>query len=716
MKAHRSLWLLLVFPVVLVTLAALLVIYLSLGSVRTQFDLASAAQASDLGVIEDAAGFSRDIGLIQRQMAAALEGAFNGTLDELQLYRMHTAIVNELDGLGSRVIRLAESELVLDANHNSARGLLQEFDAYRRFVIMSTDVLAVDPQVANSFMEQAQVHFRDFSIFSSRIVALLSERSQTRNAAQRQAFAQAWQQVLLIGLGALLALVGFTIALARSASQRMLDVADALGTLAESESTDIPLPRIEAMHRRSKGEFGRIAATLLAFRDAIELRRKAEAEAFQLAFYDPLTQLPNRRLLLERLRHAVQSSERSGEHAAVLIVDLDEFKRINDTLGHGPGDHVLVEVANRLAATVREGDTVARLSGDEFAILIESLGRNPQQAASAAEHQAGRINAALAAAVVLEGKSLFATASTGIALFDGHLKELDDPLKHAETAMYQAKSDGRDTFRFYDPQMQARLEQRVVLDAELREAIETEQLRLYYQVQVDDENHVRGLEALVRWEHPGKGLISPALFIPHAEESGLILPIGAWVLHKACRQLALWAEHPHRSLLSIAVNVSARQFRQSDFVDQVRNTLRETGAPPKRLKLELTESAVLEDVEATIARMLELRAVGVGFSMDDFGTGYSSLQYLKRLPLNQLKIDQSFVRDIFTDNEDAVIVQTIIAMGHALGLHVIAEGVETVDQRRVLLEHGCRAYQGYLFGRPLPLAELEAWLDSKLVN
>ncbi len=710
MRASRSLQLLLLLPVTLVVLAALLVIYGALSSVRQQFDVASAAQTGDLQVIEDAAGFSRDIGLIQKRMSVALEGAFAGSLTELQLYRMHTTIVNDLDGLGQRVRRLADSELVLDANHNSARGLQEEFEAYRHFVIMSTDVLAVDPSVASAFMEQAQEHFREFSIFSSRIVALLAKRSQERNALQTETFSSVHTRVLGIGLFGLALLFALTYLVARGASQRMLDIADALSTLTDSNEARIPLPAIEAMHRRSRGEFGRIAGTLLNFRNAIERRRKAEEEAFQLAFYDPLTRLPNRRLLVERLQHALQMCERQHNLVAVMMLDLDDFKRINDTRGHGVGDRVLIETARRLAGALGEGDTVARLGGDEYAILLESLGPDAKQAAAEVEHRAERITRVLAEPFALEGDTLFVTASIGITLFDDRLQSLDDPLKHAETAMYQAKKDGRDTFRFYDPAMQAQLEARLSMEAELRQSMERGQLELFYQIQVDEHDRVDGLEALLRWRHPERGLVSPAQFIPLAEESGLILPIGQWVLHTACRQLRAWADHPQRAGLSIAVNVSARQFRQEDFVAQVRGVLQDSGADPRRLKLELTESTVLEDVEATIRRMQELRALGVRFSMDDFGTGYSSLQYLKRLPLDQLKIDQSFVRDIIADSDDAVIVQTIIAMSHALGLEVIAEGVETREQQRILLEQGCRSYQGYLFGRPLPLAELDPLL------
>ena len=707
MKASRGLLLLLLLPAFVVVVFSLVLVYGSLSSLRGQFSVASTAQSGDLMVIADAGSFSRDMGIIQKRMMAALNGALDGSLSEIQLYRMHTAIVNDLESLGERVRQLAESELVVDANHNSARGLLDEFEAYRRFMIMTTDVIAVNPAVAAGFMELARTHYREFSIFASRIVYLLAERSAERNQAQAHTFDSVYANVLFVGLISLLTLLAVIYLAARRASSHMLVIADALSTLARSEGLRIPLPAVEAMHRRATGEFGRIAGTLLLFRDAIERRRQAEEEAFQLAFYDPLTRLPNRRLLGERLSHATGVCRDLRRHAAVMMIDLDGFKAINDVRGHAVGDRVLVETGDRLRQALGDSDTVARLGGDEFAILLESLSPVRADAARQAEAAAVRVRKIFENGFEVDGEPVFVTASVGIVLIDEDVEDVDAPLKYAEAAMYQAKSDGRDTHRFYDPEVQAQLAARVHLENELRQAVERRELRLFYQVQVNQFEGACGVEALLRWEHSEKGLVSPAQFIPLAEESGLIVPIGRWVLETACRQLKRWERDPARGHLSIAVNVSARQFRQDDFVDQVIEVLRETGADPHRLKLELTESTVLADVEATIRRMKDLRAVGIRFSMDDFGTGYSSLQYLKRLPLDQLKIDQSFVRDIIGDADDDVIVQTIIAMSHALGLEVIAEGVETPEQQRFLLENGCETYQGYLFGRPVPVDVLE---------
>lgn len=716
MKASRNLLILLLLPIGLVVAFSLVFVIGSISSLKTQFDLAAEAQTRDLAIIGEAARFSHDIGRIQQTMALALEGATAGVLTELQLYRIHTTIVNDLTDLGARVTSLAESELVIDANHNSARGLQEEFESYRRFVIMTTDVIAVDPTVATAFLGEAQRHFRDFSVFASRIVSLLSERSSEHANAQAQALRNVLLQVLLIGVVLLVLLLVVIYLIARRTSRQMLDIADALSALTEAEDTHHVLPRIEAMQRQESGELGRIAGTLLTFRDAIERRREAEKEAFQLAFYDPLTKLPNRRLLLERLKLAASINERIDGHVGVLLLDLDAFRSINDTRGHSAGDALLTCIATRLQETLGDGETVARLGGDEFAIMIESLDGEPERMLRNLERRAIRVIDILARPSMLDGEEIYITASIGISLLDRDLLHPEDAIKHAETAMYQAKESGGNTYRFYDPEMQIRLENRVALENALRQSIDQQQLQLHYQIQVDETDRVTGLEALLRWAHPEWGLMPPAQFISLAEESGLIVPIGYWTLETACRQLARWQSNSARRELTIAVNVSARQFRQADFVDQVRNTLNRTGADPRRLKLELTESTILEDIETAIARMHELRSLGISFSMDDFGTGYSSLQYLKRLPLDQIKIDQSFVRDILSDANDLVIIQTIIVMGHALGLQVIAEGVESREQRDLLLANECRAFQGYLFGKPTPLDALEPTLAAAFVT
>lgn len=451
---------------------------------------------------------------------------------------------------------------------------------------------------------------------------------------------------------------------------------------------------------------------VLGIYDDITEQKMAEAQIHQLAFYDALTGLPNRRLLLDRLQQAFSVSARNGQHGAVLFLDLDNFKTLNDSKGHDFGDQLLKQVAERLVSCIRDGDTVARLGGDEFVVVLESLSSNAEEAVTQADMVAEKVRAELGLPYQFGDYLHYSTPSIGVVLFRGHLQPLEDVLRFADTAMYQAKQAGRNVVRFYDPAMQAAIETRAQLEEELRSALDKKQLQVYYQIQVDSRGDVLGAEALLRWQHPVRGLVSPGAFIPLAEETGLIVPIGQWVLQEACRQLHAWQADSQTRDLSLSVNVSAKQFRRPDFVSMVERTLLDFAVKPKLLKLELTESIVVENVEDTIAKMRELKIAGVHFSMDDFGTGYSSLQYLKRLPLDQIKIDQSFVRDITSDPNDAAIVQTIIAMSEMLGLDVIAEGVETQAQFEFLELRGCHAFQGYLFGKPQPIVELEQRLHQ----
>jgi diguanylate cyclase (GGDEF)-like protein/PAS domain S-box-containing protein len=456
---------------------------------------------------------------------------------------------------------------------------------------------------------------------------------------------------------------------------------------------------------------GQVTNYVSGFSD-ITQHKKDEAAIHSLAFYDPLTGLPNRRLLIDRLLHTIAGSTRHQYHGAILFIDLDNFKNLNDTRGHSIGDLLLVEVASRLQACVREGDTVARLGGDEFVVILEELGEQATQAAAQSEAVGDKILASISQPYLLKVCEYHCSASIGISLFRNPEITVDELLKRSDTAMYKAKSAGRNTLRFYDPAMQVDLEIRTALELDLHRALAENQFRLYYQMQVDHTGHILGAEVLIRWQHPQRGLVLPLQFIPLAEETGLILFIGQWVLETACAQLKAWEGNPLTRDLQLAINVSARQFHQADFVEQVRRTLRSQALSPDRLKLELTESLVLDDIDDTIVKMQALREVGVRFSMDDFGTGYSSLSYLTQLPLDQLKIDQSFVRNIGTKPTDAVIVQTIIGMADNLGIEVIAEGVETEVQRAFLELHGCTFCQGYLFSRPVPVGEFEARLKS----
>jgi len=452
-------------------------------------------------------------------------------------------------------------------------------------------------------------------------------------------------------------------------------------------------------------------ATILAFNLHITQRKQAEEEIKNLAFYDPLTQLPNRRLLMDRLKQALASSARSGREGALLFIDLDNFKTLNDTLGHDVGDLLLQQVAQRLESCVREGDTVARLGGDEFVVMLEDLSEHDLEAAAQAETVGEKILLTLNLSYQLATHECSSTPSIGVTLFSDHEQNQDELLKQADIAMYQAKKTGRNSLRFFNPQMQETITVRASLESDLRHAIAGQkQFQLFYQAQVDSSGRLVGAEALLRWQHTERGMVSPADFIPLAEESGLILPLGSWVLTTACQQLAAWATRPETAHLTLAVNVSAKQFHLPTFVEEVLALVDYYVVPTARLKLEITESMLLCNVDDIIAKMTVLKARGINFSMDDFGTGYSSLQYLKRLPLDQLKIDQSFVRDIASDDNDKAIVRTIIAMAQGLNLNIIAEGVETLAQRQLLLDRGCTTYQGYLLGRPMPIEKFDALL------
>ena len=459
------------------------------------------------------------------------------------------------------------------------------------------------------------------------------------------------------------------------------------------------------------GKGGKVTNYVGAFVDFTE-RKRAEDVIHHLAFYDSLSKLPNRRLLLDRLRQALATTARNQTGGALLFIDLDNFKTLNDTKGHGVGDMLLVEVARRLQACVRVGDTLSRFGGDEFVLLLEELSEERAAAAVQAQGVGEKVLEALNQPYILAGEEFHSSSSIGVTLFSNYQQTLDELLKQADTAMYEAKKAGRNTLRFFDPLMQEELETRAQLETGLRDALRKQEFRLYYQMQINHTGRILGAEVLIRWIHPEQGLISPLQFIPLAEESGLIIPIGTWVLESACQQLKAWEGNPLTCDLQLAVNVSGRQFRQPDFVAQVSEIINRTAINPQRLKLELTESIVLDNVADTIDKMQAIRQFGVSFSMDDFGTGYSSLAYLTRLPLKQLKIDQSFVRNIGINSSDATIVQTIIGMADNLGMEVIAEGVETQEQRDFLERMGCMVYQGYLFGKPVPVKEFISSLEA----
>jgi diguanylate cyclase (GGDEF)-like protein/PAS domain S-box-containing protein len=456
-----------------------------------------------------------------------------------------------------------------------------------------------------------------------------------------------------------------------------------------------------------RDENGVLTHFVSTFSDISDLKL-AESEIQNLAFFDPLTGLPNRRLLFSRLEQARVAGKRSRQFGALLIIDLDHFKNLNDTLGHDSGDLLLVEVARRLRTCIREGDTAARQGGDEFIVMLENLGTEAEAAGVQAETVAEKIRLSLSRPYIVAGESEnFHSASIGISLFCGHDKTTEALLKQADIALYKAKDAGRNMIRFFDSAMQTALDARAALESRLHQALARGEFVLYVQPQVDAARRLVGAETLIRWQPPDGALVAPGEFIPLAEETGLIVAIGLWVLDAACARLARWAKQAQTAALYLAVNVSARQFRQPDFVEQVCLALARHNVDPARLKLELTESLLLDNIDGVVAKMQALRRIGVRFSLDDFGTGYASLSYLKRFPFEQLKVDRSFIRDLASDPDDAAIVRAILAMGNALRLNVVAEGVESEEQFVYLIGHGCACFQGYLFGRPQPFEEFE---------
>jgi diguanylate cyclase (GGDEF)-like protein/PAS domain S-box-containing protein len=429
-----------------------------------------------------------------------------------------------------------------------------------------------------------------------------------------------------------------------------------------------------------------------------------QSRTHYLAFYDSLTGLPNRRLLMDSLTAAIDHEEWAASYSAVLVIDLDNFRLVNDIQGHESGDQLLINVADQLRQRLEEESTLARFSSDEFVVLMNNLGEQQTEAALKAERVSRQLLETIAQ--VRSGHSLPISASIGVSLFTGREHSMDNVLQQADMALQQAKSGGGNTLCFFNTDMQTSVLERASLEADLHKALERNELALHYQVQVDHQGVTIGVEALLRWYHPERGWVSPATFIPLAEENRLIVPIGYWVLRSACEQLAKWSHQAAYAPLSISVNVSSVQFQQSDFVSDVEALLAETQAPPGRLVLEVTESLLMREPVRVRNTMLKLRAKGIRFALDDFGTGYSSLSYLKRLPLDELKIDQSFVRELLTDKTDAAIVDTTILLAVSLGLTVVAEGVEKKEQLDWLRGHGCYRYQGYLFGRPTPIEYL----------
>ena len=446
-------------------------------------------------------------------------------------------------------------------------------------------------------------------------------------------------------------------------------------------------------------------------------RKQSESEIEKLAFYDPLTGLPNRRLLRDRLAQALTGSTRDQNHGALVFIDLDNFKNINDSAGHLTGDELLIQVGQRLKQTVREWDTVARLGGDEFVLILKGFPADTATAAARVEKVCEKVRDALNEPYDLDGLDYTGTPSIGVTLFFNHDTSLEELLGQADMAMFRAKEDGRNCIRFYDSMMQKKVSERLALESDLRMAVRKNQLAVHYQVLVNEKGKPVGAEALLRWHCPGRGMVSPGEFIPLAEETGLIESVGYWVLEEVLSRVASWKKRGGAlSQLQVSVNVSARQFHLPSFCSTVMALLRKTGASPRNLKVEITESALAYDLELVEETLRTLRSMGIRISLDDFGTGYSSLGYLKRLSLDELKIDQGFVRDILDDPNDAAIAETILALASALKLSAVAEGVETRGQLDRLVRMGCTRFQGYYFSRPLPAPEFEGLVEKSMTG
>ncbi|MDR9467500.1 EAL domain-containing protein [Marinospirillum sp.] len=706
MSSNRNLLFYFLLPIALLLVFALFFGGWALHQLKQEFDGNHQLTSTDLKTIEKAALFSQELSEVHQQLMSALTAAEEGRMNELQLYESHSRLVDQLAPMQKMIEEMANSPLLRAINQGTSQALAQAFKDYRRFAIMSTDIIAIDPSTSARYLHQAERKFLEFNTHTSRINQLLAERTRLRTDLTAESFAFSVMRQLLTGLVVLFGVLAGLYIAVKLMTRKLLTITQALTQLARHQQSPPELPEVEHLQQTARGEFKHLASALLAFRDSEIKRLETEEENYRLAYYDQLTGLPNRQQMLEYLNHSLQLCKSNQRLGAVVFLDLDQFKNINEAKGPEVGDLLLQQVALRLSAEVKDKNALGRLSGDEFVLVLDNLDHQQEEAAKVAQDFAERLRLILNQPYQLQGESFRISASLGLTLFNPEQQEGNSLFSKAESAMYQSKKQGGNLCSFFDPKVQAALEERRWLEQELEKAVEHQQLELHYQLQVGQHNQPLGAEALLRWKHPERGFISPGQFIPLAEQTGLILPIGHWVLQTAFEQLQTWQQYPETQGLSLAVNISAKQFQNDDLVRQVKELLSRTGINPQRLKLELTESAILEQMEATIEKMLELKKLGLTFSMDDFGTGYSSLQYLKRLPLDQLKIDQSFIRDLPDDQESAAIAETIIAMGFALQLDVIAEGVETPEQQEFLIRQNCRAFQGYLFARPQPADEL----------
>jgi diguanylate cyclase (GGDEF)-like protein len=710
MKPSRPLLWVFLLPTLVVLIPALVFGFGAIQMLKERVSHNHARQLEDLHALQQAADYEQSLGELHKGVIDMLQQSDLGELSSLASYRLHSGFVNELAILGQQIQALTETPLMVDLNHGSAQRLQEAFEAYRRFIIMASDIATVDPTQARYYLDEAQQEFLRFAMLTGRLSSRLSQRTGERTEDSFMAILGHMNTVMLLGGITLMLMLLVASYSARVLNRHLLAIGEALITLSRLRREVPELPRIQRLADQGRGQLQQIARSVMRLRESEARRLVAERKAHQLSHFDGLTELPNWRMMSEHLAHSIQLCQRSGQYGALIYLDLDLFQQINDSYGHRTGDRLLRETAQRLSSFQQEGCIPGRLGGDEFLLVIDSLPSQPNQAANRVEELADRIRLAIAEPYTIDGIQHFLTASQGVAMFHG-ADEVETLFKLADAACHRAKLAGRDTIRFHDDAIQAVMEARNETKRDLRLALQHGELRLVYQLQYDKDRRPLGAEALVRWQHPTRGLVSPSEFIPLAEESGLIVPLGDWVLEQACRQLVAWQQQAATAHLTLAVNVSARQFKESDFVERIQRVLAASGAEPQRLKLELTESSLIEDVEAGIDKMQRLKALGISFAMDDFGTGYSSLQYLKRLPLDQVKIDQGFVRDLLQSSDDMAIVRTIIAMGIALQLEVVAEGVESAQQLDWLIAEGCHVFQGYLFCMPMPATQLEKLLS-----
>ncbi|KPQ21932.1 putative bifunctional diguanylate cyclase/phosphodiesterase [Halomonas sp. HL-93] len=706
MKPTQSLLMVFLLPVLMIIVPALILGAFALTIAREKALDSYRIQSADLATLVEMANFERRLGNLHESLTQALNESKNNHPSKLDRYSEYSYIDLQLDEMGERIEHLAGSGLIDDLHADNAETLLLSFQEYRRFIDMANEAATLNQNNVGDFMQEAEANFNRFIIFTQRTFEALTERANERHQQTFQALSRSIGTLVWFGLGLVCVLIGGAAFASWRINRRLMIIGDAILDLSTSHQTIPDFDDIQRISQRHSGPLKHIATALLSFRKTEQKRREAERKVHRLAYYDTLTQLPNWRLMKEHLQLSIDTNQQTDTFGALVYLDIDNFKRINDSCGHRAGDCLLQELSERLSALNIDGATLGRVGGDEFVMIVDGLPADLLKAAEKTERLTEQLQHSLGQPYQWGQKEHYLSASIGIALFGDSEHNVDNLFQYASAAANLAKQSAPNGLRFYDPAVQAELEAKTELERDLRLAIERQEFVLVYQTQVDSKGRAIGAEALIRWQHPQQGFISPGTFIPLAEETGLIVPIGQWVLEAACAQLVAWANDTSTDHLVLAVNVSAKQFQQPDFVDTVRGALANSGASAQRLKLELTESTVIGSVDDTIARMHQLKALGISFAMDDFGTGYSSLQYLKRLPLDQIKIDQSFVRDLHQNPDDMAIVQTIIAMGRALGLNVIAEGVETLEHWRYLNDHQCHAYQGYYFCKPLSAVEM----------